>query len=46
MTRSHRRVHRILWVVLTLALGLGIAAALLLRAQAHAEAPSTVEASI
>jgi hypothetical protein len=40
MTRSHRKAHHILWIVLTLAVGLGVAMALLLRAPAHAASPA------
>jgi len=36
MTRSHRALHRRLWLVLALALGFGLAIALLWRAPAHA----------
>ena len=42
MTRSHRSVHRLLWVVLALAVGFGFTMALVLRAPAHAEVPAAI----
>jgi hypothetical protein len=39
MTRSHRSVHRGLWIGLALVMAFGLVLALLLRAPAHAETP-------